>query len=324
MILVTGASGFIGRHVLDSLLRDYSSVYVLLHKNNSQLSEDNRIKIIRGDITEKIDLPSDVKTIYHCAGELYQKDQMVRVNIYGTENVSQVALKQGCSLMYLSSAGVVGKHKSKLIDENSECKPRTHYEKTKYVAEKIVLKYVDLGLNAKIVRPTIVIGEKRDIHKDSFLQLLSAMVSKKYKNICDGKGIYNVVHVNEVVRAMRMLDNDAISGGQIFIINSPITFKALSRIVTEEVFGARYNFLNIPLPAALFMAIVFSFISLLIGGRVGLTIPRLRTFTNQYVFSQRLLEETIHYQPLKSVEEYIREVCRQHFQVIPHFHTIAL
>jgi nucleoside-diphosphate-sugar epimerase len=295
-------------------LKDYSSVYILSHTNKPQLSENERIKTILGDITDRIDLPSDVRTIYHCAGELYQKDQMVKVNIYGTENVSQVALKHGCSLIYLSSAGVVGKHKSKLIDENSECKPRTHYEKTKYEAEKIVKKYINIGLNAKILRPTIVFGVRQNMYQDGFLQLISAMVSKKYRNICDGNGIYNVIHVNEVVRAMRMLDNDANSSGQVFTINTPITFKELSRIVTEEVSGKAYNFINIPFPVALFTATMFSFISLMTGKKVGLTLPRLYTFANQYVFLQRSLEDTIHYQPLKSVEEYVKEVCRQYFQ----------
>lgn len=304
----------VGSCLIENLLRDNPSIYVLSRKEKVGMLIDERITTVHGDITEKVNLPPGVQTIYHCAGEIYQENQMVKVNVQGTENIVKAALKQGCKLIHLSSAGVVGKHKSKLINESSKCSPQNLYEKTKYEAEKIILRYVDSGLKAKILRPTIIFGVKKSAHADGFLQLLTAIISGKYKNICDGNGIYNIVHVHEVARAMQILESDNIQNGQVFFINTPITFKELSRIVTIEIYGKERNSQNIPFPLALSAAVFFSFISLLARKQIALTLPRLHILTNQHLFSQKLLEGVTHYQPLKSVEEYIREVCREYLK----------
>jgi nucleoside-diphosphate-sugar epimerase len=310
MIIVTGPSGFIGKHLIESLLQDHPLVYAFSRKAIPEGLIGGKVKTILGDITETIKLPPDVRTIYHCAGVLYREDQMVKVNVDGTKNIAEAALKQGCRLIHLSSAGVVGKYKTRVIDENSECNPQNLYERTKYEAEKVIREFVERGLDARILRPTIVFGVKDGGREDGFLQLLRSMVSDKYKSICSGKGIYNIVHVDEVVRAMRILDDDTIRNGETFFINTPTTFEQISEIVTEEVSPGRVTSRDIPLVMAFSAAVCFSFLSLLAGRRIALTLPRLRVLINQNVFSQDLLESSTHYRPLKSVEEYVREVCR--------------
>lgn len=314
MILVTGPSGFIGKHLIENLLLDHPSIYALSRKAIPEGVTVGRVKSVRGDITEEIKLPSDVRTIYHCAGVLQQEDQMVKVNIDGTKNIAEAALKQGCRLIHLSSAGVIGRYQSKVIDESSACSPQNLYEKTKYEAEKVVREFIKHGLDARILRPTIVFGVKESTREDGFLQLLRSMASGTYKNIGHGNGIYNIVHVNEVVRVMRMLNDNAIGRGRFFFINTPTTFKAISEIVSEEVSPGRGKFRDIPFVPAFCAAVCFSFLSLLTGRRVALTLPRLRVLTNRYVFSQELLENAFHYRPLKNVEEYVREVCRAYLQ----------
>jgi nucleoside-diphosphate-sugar epimerase len=314
MILVTGPSGFIGKHLIESLLQDHPSIYAFSRKAIPEGLIGGKVKTILGDITETIKLPPDVRTIYHCAGVLYREDQMVKVNVDGTKNIAKAALKQGCRLIHLSSAGVIGKYNSRVIDENLECNPQNLYEKTKYEAEKVIREFMKRGLDVRILRPTIVFGVKEGGREDGFLQLLRSMASGKYRNIRSGKGIYNIVHVNEVVHAMRMLDDDTIRNGETFFINTPTTFKDISEIVTEEVSPGRGTFRGIPFIIAFSAAVCFSFLSLLAGRRIALTLPRLKVLTNQSVFSQDLLESSTHYRPLKSVEEYVREVCRAYLK----------
>lgn len=311
-VLVTGATGFIGKHLIANLLNEGLSVYALTRKSNCELSSDERIKIIVGDITEKVNLPADVKTIYHCAGVISDEEQMEKVNVYGTQKIVEAALKQNCRLIHLSSAGVVGKCREDYIDENIECHPQNLYEQTKFKAEEIVKKGIDRGLKAQILRPTIVFGIGRDSSKDSFFQLVKAIKAGHYKNIKNGSGIYNIIHVNEVVSAMRALDSDDIPNGRIYFINSPISFSEFSAVVRTATTGEKGKVDNIPYPIAFMAATVFSALSAITGKKMPLTFSRLRALTNKKAFSQNRILEMTSYRPLLAAEDYIRQICKEY------------
>lgn len=308
-VFVTGATGFIGRHLIAYLLNENLSVYALTRRKDSDL--DRRVKIIASDITERFAIPYGITTIYHCAGVFSQKDQMENVNIRGTQNIVKIALEQNCRLIHLSSAGVVGKVKDNYIDENMSCNPQNLYEQTKLEAEKIVKKGIDKGLKSQILRPTIVFGVGRDPSNDSFLQLVASMKSGRFRTIGDG-GIYNIIHVNEVVRAMRSLDNDTVHNGGVYFINAPITFKEMYRIVQEETKGKVNELSHIPYSMALGAAAIFGAISLIFGKKMPLTFSRVKALTNKVIFSQKRLLEMTPYHPLSGSEEYIKQVCREY------------
>ena len=192
-IFLTGATGFMGRHLLTNLLKDNVSVIAMTRQKEPDILKykngdyGGKIQFFRGDIRNKINLPPGITSIYHCAGVIFQEKKMQEVNVKGTYRVVEAALERGCRLIHLSSAGVVGKSKNRLIDENSICQPQNIYESSKYEAEKIVLDGIANDLQAQILRPTTIFGAGRNENQDSFLQLLKAMKRRRYRNI--GKGI---------------------------------------------------------------------------------------------------------------------------------------
>lgn len=306
-VLVTGATGFIGKSLIAKLLSEGLQVYALSRREKLSAYFDERVRIIRADITSEICLPSEVSIIYHCAGAVYRRDQMEKVNVQGTKRVVDVALKRNCRLIHLSSAGVVGKCKENHIDESVECHPQNLYEQTKFKAEEIVKKGIDRGLKAQILRPTIVFGIGRDPAKDSFLHLIKAIQSGRYKHIGDGRGIYNIIHVNEVVRAMRVLDNDTIPNGGVYFINSPISFREMSKIV-QSVMITNPEVYSVPYFLAFGAVAFFSVFSLITSKKMPLTFSRLSALTNKKVFSQERLLKMTSYRPLLNVEDYIKQV----------------
>ncbi len=73
-IFLTGATGFAGRHLLTSLLKDNVSVVamsrqkepdILKHKTSNY---NGKLQFFRGDMRNKINLPVGITAIYHCAG----------------------------------------------------------------------------------------------------------------------------------------------------------------------------------------------------------------------------------------------------------------
>ncbi|MDD5006774.1 MAG: NAD-dependent epimerase/dehydratase family protein [Syntrophorhabdaceae bacterium] len=312
-VLVTGATGFIGRYVVSHLLDEGLRIFALVPEGEEYFPPENKaVEVVRGDITDRLHIPAGVSAIYHCAGVITMVEEMERVNVRGTQNVVEAAIANNCRLIHLSSAGVVGKTNNKTINEETPCRPDSLYEKTKLRAEEIVRHGINKGLRAQILRPTIVFGAGRAPGDDSFFQLISVIATNNYRHIRGGSGIYNIVNAGEVARAMFALDNDAIPSGSVFIINTPIRFFEFASIISGAVGKDNAKIGNIPYAAALTAAAIFSLLRLLTGKKRGLTYSRLKALTDSRTFSQdRLIHETT-YRPLHSVAEYLKKVCEEY------------
>jgi len=317
-VLVTGATGFIGKYVVSHLLDEGLKVFSLIPEGeNYTFPADKAVETVRGDITGPLRIPAEVSAIYHCAGVIKREELMEPVNVRGTQNVVEAAIAHNCRLIHLSSAGVVGNTKEKVVDEETPCNPYSLYEKTKLRAEEIVRQGIDSGLKAQILRPTIVFGTGRAPEDDSFLQLIRSITSGRYRNIRGGDGIYNIIYAGEVARAMSALDNDAIPNGSVFIINTPLRFSEFASIISAASGKNTVKIGNIPYAAALAAAAAFSFLSLLTGRKRSLTFSRLKALTEKRTFSQdRLLNETP-YRPIHTVQEYLKKICEE-YGITPH------
>jgi nucleoside-diphosphate-sugar epimerase len=315
-VLVTGATGFIGKRLTASLLEDGLAVYALMRDDTFDF--DGKVEIVKGDITEEIEIPPHVETVFHCAGmwsdneSPAEKKRLEKINIGGTEQIVKAALARGCRLIHLATATYAGEAGRDSVDEDVACHPRSFYEQTKYEAEMVVRKAAGAGLRAQILRPSFVFGAGRKPVDDPFLQLLKAIKTGRYRNIGKGDGIYNIIHVSEVVRALRMLDDDEIPNGGVYFINSPITFREMSRIVRGVITDMKYELQSIPFPVVYGAAVIFTLISALTGRRMPLSLSRLKTLTNRKAFSQDRLVSRTRYRPLCSVEERIAQVCHEY------------
>jgi len=312
MVLVTGGTGFIGRHLVDNLVKDNEGVYILTRRENSYIPESEKVVKIKGDITDLHDLPGDItrdiKLIFHCAGVIKDTKRMAEVNIHGTERVADFAIRHDIPLIHLSSVGVAGGLNRRLIDEDSPCMPANLYEKTKLEAEEIVKRFSKEGLKVCILRPTIVFGDGKDPADDSFFHLVSAIAKGNYFHIGDGRGVYNIVHVKEVVRAMRILAETDAFYGQTFFINTPITFQNFAKVVYLETHGEEPHFISIPAFMVYLLALSFSFLSLITRKRMPFGLSRYKAMTNKKTIEGKRILSLTPYRPEKGVEEYIREM----------------
>lgn len=306
-VLVTGASGFIGRYVVNELLLDGTEVYVLTRNTGSFYNKDQRVKLIIGDLTDQLKIPKNISTIFHCAGIISDNRNMRAVNVVGTSHVVDTAILNDCRLVHLSSAGVVGPSKSRIIDEFSDCKPQNLYETTKYEAEQIVLQGVKSGLKATMLRPTIVFGLGRNQENDSFLHLLRSIKSGNYRNIGNGKAIYNIVHAREVARALVTLEQIPQQSGEAFFINNPISFNKFSETVSHAINCRTPN--TIPFSIAFIATVCCSLASKIANVNLPLTWSRLAALSNTTIYSQSHLLSETNYKPVAPVEKYIEEVC---------------
>ncbi|MEZ4720911.1 MAG: NAD-dependent epimerase/dehydratase family protein [Flavobacteriales bacterium] len=180
MILITGATGIVGSHILVELLKrgqrtralvrresDFVAIQQLL--NQAQLKDDN-VEYVEGDVTDPLSLVravSGCQDVYHCAAMVSfspaDLSRMNEVNVVGTSNVVNASLAEGIKrLCYISSTAAIGDELiSGYLSEQSgwtSDKHRSGYSLSKRYAELEVQRGRQEGLSAVIVNPGIIIG----------------------------------------------------------------------------------------------------------------------------------------------------------------------
>ncbi len=166
-ILVTGATGFIGRYlILELLSRGYTNITALVrHTSDVSFLKTNRIKIAFGDITDKISIDSlgdYYEVLFHCAGFVADEDleALHRVNVLGTQNLCSWALENKLKkVVYTSSVAVNSGNLQTPLTEDKPYLATNRYGESKLEAEKIAVEFQGKGLPLVIVRPCMVYGE---------------------------------------------------------------------------------------------------------------------------------------------------------------------
>lgn len=180
---LTGASGFIGRHLLEKLFDRKGHIYLLVRKTSQkrmkQLLENmdapsKRISIITGDLTKKnlgvskknLDaLKGKVKHFFHLAAIYDMKasmDEQLAANVEGTRHAVQLAesIKAGC-FHHTSSIAAAGLYSGVFREDMfEEAEGLEHpYFKTKHDSEAVVRNHCDVPF--RIYRPAIVLGHSQ-------------------------------------------------------------------------------------------------------------------------------------------------------------------
>ena len=176
-ILVTGATGFLGRHLVDRLIRDEPESKLRLLCRGAWAGEASpRIEIVQGDITsakDVLDATAGAAEIYHLAG-IVQRDPkdptlLYRVHVEGTRNVCEAIRAHGVpKAVLVSSSGTVAVGRTPEVrDEESgyavDVVSEWPYYTSKIYAEKLALRYFEQdGLPIVIVNPSLLLGPGDD------------------------------------------------------------------------------------------------------------------------------------------------------------------
>ncbi len=204
MILVTGATGFIGRHVLSRLLQSNKpeDIRILLMENEKDfLNEYPGLSYVIGDLGDEGTIGEavrGVKTIIHLASKNIDRDKtgFNAINVEGTRKLCKAGQEQDIErFIYLSSVGVYGHGSHRDANENTKLAPDTDFSVSKAKAEQIVLDHNAKGIfNGTVLRHRFVYGEG-DMH------VVPRMIkaARKYKFLLSkGKARMSFIKVEDV------------------------------------------------------------------------------------------------------------------------------
>jgi len=225
LALVTGASGFVGSHIVDELLRRGARVRCLVRATSSRRwLEGKGVELADGDVCERQGLDAAVSGadwIVHAAGLTHAPSaaEFHRVNVAGTETILAAALRSTPApkrFVYISSQAAAGPSRDGVpVTEDQPPRPVSTYGSTKLAGEERVMRAAD-RLPVVAIRPPTVYGPRETA-------LLKYFRAVKYhvRPYIGGARPFSVVYAEDHARAVWATLTAEKAIGRIYFVGGP-------------------------------------------------------------------------------------------------------
>ena len=258
IIAITGATGFIGDHLLDQLVhRKDTQLRILIHRNiNTKILNRNNIKIIEGDLLKSETLNKFIIPRCTVVNLVYLSGRSKEENLIAIANLAEACAKAKIKrFIHCSTAVVAGRVPNKVIDEKTECNPINEYEITKLAVEKNLLEKYGSSFEVVILRPTAVFGPGgKNLLKLAIDLRQGNRVINYLKSCLFNHRKMNLVYIDNVVSAIVFLiDTFENMDREIFIVSDDEcqnnNFRAVEQYLMKSFGYKDYQLPRIPVPS---------------------------------------------------------------------------
>lgn len=254
-ILITGANGFIGSTIVNSITKDKNyKIFVLVRKTSNLQRLSNvldKISFFYGDVRDKNSLAEPIKNvdlIIHCAAVLrcIKDITYYEVNHLGTKNLVETIIEYNPNiqgLIYLSSQAAAGPSNSLCYKKSYEqCEPVSHYGKSKLFAEQEILKYKN-KIKSIILRPGAVYGPY-----DKDMLLYFKFAEKGIIPVFSKEFYIQFTYINDLIEILKMtiLNFEKINNNIFFIAEDKYYSIKEIKNIFEKVFEKKIKILLMP------------------------------------------------------------------------------
>ncbi len=310
-ILITGAAGFIGSHLVDFLLEKKISpkqlTLLILPGESLANLPDKPFTIVRGDIRDPAAVQkamAGVTTIYHLAARIdfdgTTYDEYEDVNVTGTQHLIDACKgKKIQKFVLYSSIGVFGLPAGiGNIEGWDETHPKTYtnfYGQSKWEAELRVMKaHEDFGLPYAIIRPASVYGPRE---KGPTLALYRAIKHHRFLRVGSGMNKMHYVYVSDLVQATYLAaQSKRVAGDYIIAGAKPTLFTDVISHIASSI-GQTVPTLSLPTSIALGMGYALQVLGSLLKFQPPIFPSRVRTMTTTYYYSIEKARKELGYKP---------------------------
>jgi nucleoside-diphosphate-sugar epimerase len=233
-VLVTGASGLIGRAVTERLLAENAHDIKVQVRNPVQARNDvgnvidfTRVQLEEADFTRVGDremrlLTKGCDVIVHAAGLVHQPDAPYQeyevINVRATQLLAEAAAQNNVkTLIFLSSSAIYGPGPFDRIQETGPLKAVTPYAVSKMTSENWLQQFKGIP-KVVILRPSLVFGEG---DRGNLLSLMRNIKQNKYKHIGSADTAKSMIYSKDLARAISLCINNLPDGVHIFNVANP-------------------------------------------------------------------------------------------------------
>jgi nucleoside-diphosphate-sugar epimerase len=243
-VLVTGGCGYKGHVLVPKLLaRGYEVVVLDTQWFGNYLAPHSKMTVVKGDVRDIGSVPLDgVDCIIHLSsiandpcGDLDPKLTW-EISALATMQLADTAKRRGIKrFIYASSGSVYGVKEELQVTEDLELKPISEYNKTKMVAERVLLSYQD-DMVVQIIRPATVCGYSPRMRLDVSVNMLTMQALSRGKiTVFGGNQIRPNIHIDDITDVyLHLIDHPEVTG----IYNAGfenISIMDIAKLVTKHV-----------------------------------------------------------------------------------------
>ncbi len=295
-VLVTGASGFLGSHICETLHDAGYEVHAVVRQSSScAWLNHSWLKLYKGEFDDRTFLASILKgieAVVHSAAELIgaSDDELNKINVEATLVLAQESIKAGVKrFVFISSRDAGGFRKDAISKRESD--PDTPYSSYGMSKKQAEIRLDELKDKITIInlRPVLIYGP-RDRH---FLRLFKLIKKMPLSPIIGMKPVYMpLVFVRDVAGAvLSSLASSVASGSSYYISDGmPLTLELIYRRIASS-FGKKPNIVRVPAWVAAFI------VGLFYGSR-----------TKEIAFTPKTIKEFRHRYRLVSIEKARKEL----------------
>ncbi|MBU4445804.1 NAD-dependent epimerase/dehydratase family protein [bacterium] len=305
--LITGANGFIGRHLITSLKASgYNITAIIRDRKDIPPEWDDNVKVHVGDITDKASIEGisdNVDVVFHLASYVHKtpKSQeeirlVNRVNIDGTKNLLESLGPSIKHIIFFSSVSVYGTDSGLNIDETFETNPITPYGITKLKAEVMIRDWgKDKGVITTILRLPMVYGPG---NKGNIYTLIEGVDKGRFVMMGNGENKRSFAYVGNAIDAAVAVAGHEETDFKVYIVTDGIdyTVKELYELIAKGL-GKRPLPFYVPMSIAKVLAHAGDTSGHIIGKTLPFNSGVLNKLTSSLTFSSRKIREEIGFKP---------------------------
>lgn len=313
LVLVTGAGGFVGRHLCEALGQWDCALRTLYHHESDNQAE-RFVMDLQNDVLPK-GLLDGVDTIFHLAGKAHSvaesEDEVAeyrQINTEGTRRLLEAAQQTGVQrFIFFSSVKAVGECQQQPMDETCNAPADTPYGQSKYAAEQLVLHggYVPYPI---VIRPSMVYG---NTHKGNLPRMIRAVRRGIFPPLPEMNNRRSMVHVQDVVQAALLATQHDKAAGQIYIITDGNAYS--TRQIYDwirKALGKAPLKCQIPLNFLISLAKAGDVIGRMMGKRFPFDSVSLNKLTGSACYSSAKIERELGFQATHNLQSSLPDIVR--------------
>ncbi len=312
--LVSGASGFVGRHLCEVLKGSGARVKALT-RNAADGPWDEAVCCELGSGALRQGMLEGVDTVFHLASLAHQLDEVeqdediyFRINVEGSREMLEAAVATGVNgFIYLSSVKAMGGGGAELRDEDSPATPEEAYGRSKRSAEELVLKVgARTGMHTVILRPPLVYGPGCG---GNLRMLVKSVARGRFPPLSIAENRRSMVDVRDLAQAALLCAQAEKANGRTYLVTDGVGYS------TDELVDAIRESLDMSplswrLPISLLkpIASLGEVFSLLSGRRAPLDNERLEKLTGSALYNGERLRRELGLIPKYNLPTGIRDM----------------